>query len=129
MSRTDTRYASTHWANHPQPVQDIEAEYVAYIQSGYDDNGYWKRELPHRRNAGVWVTCFYAVDLRAHKREAAITFLQHWSAHIKKYTILCQLSFAYLAQMLRIYPYGLPDTNIFGSVIFNNMYWKQAHGS
>ncbi len=89
------------------------------------DPEFWKPIQEIRPQFGVWCTCFIAFNM---KHQHSLTFLKAWYSQIKQFTTQDQVSFAYLSQAMSIYPYTLPDDNIFGNLDFNTLFIKAEHG-
>lgn len=119
------RYNSTYWNNQAQPVQDVRAQYVAYLEDGYDE-GLWKRVNPGRQNFGVWITCMVAFDVR---QQRVRSFLDLWYLQTLKHTTQDQVSFPFVVQKLYLLPYTLPDNEFAGTPHERtDMYIKHGHG-
>lgn len=120
------RYTSTFWFGQTQPYQDIDKQYNDYIASGYNDNDFWKKLYPNKKEYGLWVTCFLAFDM---KKKATIEFLDYWYLQTLKYTTQDQIGFPYACQKLNMYPYNLPDINSWGDGHSKtSFYIKHNHG-
>ena len=121
------KWYGTQWNNFEQPVQDVSEQYADYLRRGYNDSGYWNQMEPTRPNYGLWITCFMSFTMTA---KETLDFLRMWYLELVFYTTECQLSFPFVAQMLRIFPYSLPtsDYRIVGDFEWNNLYEKLIHG-
>jgi len=120
------RYTSTFWNGQHQPVQDVVAQYNAYIADGYD-NLYWRFKNRFSNDFGVWITCFVAFN---NKNPEVTAFLDMWYLQTLKYTTQDQISFPYVCWKTQIIPYTLPDPEI-GAIDTHQrtaMYVKHNHG-
>jgi hypothetical protein len=120
------KYASNFWNNLTQQYQNADSQYVSYLNDGYNDHNYWSMVRPDRPQYGLWITCFLGYDMR---QPITRRFLDDWYNETLKYTTYDQISFSFVAQMLRVDPYSLPDTAISGSARHNSLYRKRPHGT
>jgi hypothetical protein len=124
VSIRDYRWRTTSLFGHPQPFQDVRGQYESYLQNGYTEN-YWKKEnLSYRDNhcIGLWQTNFIAYLMS----EAIVPlFLDHWYIEMLNWSTQCQISFPYVAQQLKIYPYALPSR----AFPFDHYLRKHRHGT
>lgn len=104
------RYTSTFWNNQHQPYQDINHQYECYLSEGYTDS-FFKKNNPHTRHIGVWLTCFVAF---LKNDEFVKSFLDLWYLQTLKYTTQDQIGFPYVCQKLNFIPYTLPNKEIWG---------------
>lgn len=131
------RYLTELLHGRPQPLQDVGKQYEDYKAMMHqslepDSMNFWGREMyPHRQQYGVFVTCFFAIDM---KKKESFRFLEAWYAQIVKYTTQDQLSFPFVAHMLNIYPYPLPhlrkdisQSSIHGHADVNSLFTKLHH--
>ncbi len=120
------RYTSTYWNGQSQPYQDIHKQYDTYLKSGYTDE-YWASVYPFRPNAGVWITCFIAFNM---KDPQTNIFLQEWYSQTLKHTTQDQIGFPYALFSLKIVPFSLPIHGIRGDKPHQEteFYVKLAHG-
>lgn len=120
------KYTSTCWFGKMQPYQDIDAQYKAYIEDGYND-AYFKNINHHTPHLGVWITCFIAF-LKTEERVKK--FLDLWYLQTLKYTTQDQIGFPYTCQKTNIIPYTLPDHEVHGDRPHNStmFYIKHEHG-
>jgi hypothetical protein len=126
LSSTDVRYSSEFWNNQEQPKQNIMDQYNIYIENGYDEEYFKKRNDPNP-NKGVWITCFVAF---LNKDQEVTRFLNEWYLQTLKYTTQDQIGFSYVCQRLELIPYTLPDDEIKGDKphFFTDFYIKNDHG-
>jgi hypothetical protein len=131
-SITCGRYCTTFWNNQSQPYQDVEQQYNEYVKDGYDEL-LWK-ELkenrlidPNKTHYGVWITCFVVFD---NKSDVVTDFLNMWYLQTLKYTTQDQISFPYVVQKIKLYPYTLPNGVVLGKKPHEKtlFYIKQNHG-
>ena len=121
------KYNSTVFNGIVQPLQDIPAQYEAYMLAGYDDDLYWKRARPDRPQYGLWITSFIAYDMTDPDTQA---FLSNWYMQTLSFSTQDQVGFSFAAQMSGVLPYSLPDrVNVNGTAIVNTLYTKSEHGS
>lgn len=120
------RYTSTFWNHQPQPYQDVDKQYIDYVNDGYNDS-FFKNMNSHTHHFGVWLTCFVAF---LNKDNDIKSFLDLWYLNILKYTTQDQISFPYVVQKTNIIPYTLPNNEITGDCPHNNtmFYIKHSHG-
>jgi hypothetical protein len=129
-SMTVSKYASTNWLGIPQPFQNVTAQYQTYLSSGYDERR-WKTYLEssnqtNRNHYGMWCTNFVPFNL---KHPQTRNFLSLWREHIRSFTTQDQVSFPFVAQSLGLFPYSLPQDNIFGNADINSLFVKLEHGN
>lgn len=120
------RYTSTFWFNQPQPYQDVDAQYQAYIRDGYNEKCCTRETNPLSGNPGLWMTCLVAFD--QHNPNVK-NFLDLWYMQTLQYTTQDQIGFPYTVQKLNMHPYTLPDEEIRGNVNQNDLYYKHCHGN
>ena len=106
-------------------MQDIDAQYRAYLNDGYNDVDFWSSIDPTKVNLGLWITCFVAFD---NKNSAVSQFLNLWYLQTLKYTTQDQIGFPYTVQKLNMIPYTLPDKSVLGNSDSNAFYDKHGHG-
>jgi hypothetical protein len=107
ISEVEGRWSTTTLLGRYQPFQDVRGQYEYYIRDGYTED-YWKHEdLAYRNNQslGLWQT-----NLMAFRMSDPLVprFLDRWYLEILNWTTQCQVSFPYVVQKLRFYPYTLP---------------------
>ena len=131
-SKNCGRYCTTFWNNQTQPYQDVDKQYNDYINDGYDELLWTKlKEIrlidPNKVNYGVWITCFVVFD---NKNNIVNEFLNMWYLQTLKYTTQDQISFPYVVQKLKLYPYTLPGGVVLGKNPHEKtlFYIKQTHG-
>lgn len=108
--------------NQPQPLQDVTAQYEAYIEDGYDEEA-WRLQ-GRSKHYGVFVTCVVAWP----NTDETKRFLDFWYLQNLTYTTQDQVSFPYCCQKLGILPYTLPDEVSGGDQTTNKFYTKLGHG-
>ena len=120
------RYTSTYWNNQSQPYQDVDKQYKAYLDDGYND-AFFKNINSHTPHMGVWITCFVAF---LHKDADVKNFLDLWYLQTLKYTTQDQIGFSYVCQKTNLIPFTLPNNLIHGDCPhFNTMFYvKHDHG-
>jgi hypothetical protein len=113
-------------------IIDDKNRYSKYVKDGYDEL-LWK-ELkenrlidPNKTHYGVWITCFVVFD---NKSDVVIDFLNMWYLQTLKYTTQDQISFPYVVQKIKLYPYTLPNGVVLGKKPHEKtlFYIKQNHG-
>lgn len=92
------RYTSNFWFGQHQPYQDVLMQYNEYIKNGYVD-------------IGVWITCFIGFDNKCSRTRE---FLDFWYLQTLMYTTQDQIGFPYSIFKTKMYPYTLPNNEIFG---------------
>ena len=97
------KYTSEVWNDQPQPFQDVNAQYSYYLDRGYDDDKFWKTVEPSRKCYGVWNTAFIAFNMKCSK---SIPFLDRWYLQTLKHTTQDQISFPFVCQTMKHYPYS-----------------------
>lgn len=117
------KYSSKFWFNQPQPFQEIQAQYHAYIQDNYNED-LWTTIAPERKNFGVWNTGFIAFN---NKNDDVHKFLDLWYLQTLRYSTQDQVSFPYVVQKLHLYPYTLPNSFIKGDSTGNYLFVKHYH--
>lgn len=122
------RYSSTFYNNQSQPYQDVLQQYQYYLDDGYSETLF--KEIPQyssNSQYGVWITCFVAF---LQKDESVLQFLDMWYLQTLRYTTQDQVSFPYVCQKTRIFPYTLPDHEIYGEKTYfkTQFYTKHEHG-
>ena len=126
------KYIDTNFNNVTQPFQDIMQQYYTYMNNGYDDTGYWRMQSPSRIDYGLWMTCFLGFNFMNTHKNNTINFLKNWYQHIVFLSTQDQMSFSYVAQVLRMNPYSLPDegddAEFVGTNWWNNFFSKLEHG-
>jgi len=110
-SSTFHRYCSSFWNNQAQPLQDVLFQYSEYLKDGYNDEDYYKKLDPDRRNFGVWITCFVAF---LQKDSSVKEFMDLWYLQTLNYSTQDQIGFPYVCQKTGLIPYTLPDKEITG---------------
>lgn len=115
------RYFSPMLNNQPQPLQDVSAQYEAYIADGYDEGAWSKERSVHY---GVFVTCVVAWP----NTDETKRFLDLWYVQNLTYTTQDQVSFPYCCQKLGVLPYVLPDEISGGDQGTTLFYTKLGHG-
>ena len=99
------RYTSTFWNGQQQPYQNVSAQYIEYINQGFQD-------------VGVWVTCFIVWNMHHPK---TLQFLDKWYLQNLKYTTQDQVSF----------PFVIWDMNLSNSIYTitkpSNLFIKREH--
>lgn len=120
------RYTSTFWYGQAQPYQDVNAQYVEYLQNGYTD-AYFKNMNSHTPHLGVWITCFTAF---LNKDSDVTNFLNFWYLQTLYYTTQDQIGFSYVCQKTNLIPYTLPNNEVSGNCPHQNtmFYIKHNHG-
>jgi len=119
------RYTSTYWNNQRQPYQDVDNQYISYLQDGYDES-FFKNMNSHTPHMGVWITCFVAF---LHKDEEVKRFLDLWYLQTLKYTTQDQISFPYVCQKTNLIPFTLPNNEIDGMPHNKTTFYiKNDHG-
>lgn len=132
------KYLRTSWLGVSQPVQNITHQFTEYERLGYRDD-YWQTKQVHRPHYGLWCTCLVAFRMWKYfpqengsvKRvlnQRVRSFLDLWYLQIKTYSTQDQVSFSYALQKSGLFPYSLPDENIYGNMDFNSWYLKLDHG-
>mmetsp|Transcript_30303 Transcript_30303/g.43333 ORF Transcript_30303/g.43333 Transcript_30303/m.43333 type:complete len:304 (+) Transcript_30303:72-983(+) len=118
------KYNSPIWRDQAQPIQNVSAQYEAYVKEGYNDN-YWNTVRKHVKNTspefGVWLTNFVAFD---NKNEQVRHFLDLWYQQTLDFSTQDQVSFAYVVQKTGLTPYTLPDKTITGSPYGSNNFYE-----
>jgi hypothetical protein len=108
------RYTSTHWNGQDQPYQDVDAQYQAYIDNGFQEG------------RCVWITCFVAMDMR---KEGTHRFLDAWYLETLNRTTQDQISFPFAKDIAGVILHSLPDEHIRGKPSsFTDFYVKHEHG-
>ena len=120
------RYTSTYWYNQAQPYQDIDKQYLAYINDGYNDD-FFKNMNSHTKHFGVWITCFVAFNMKDNDVNA---FLDLWYLQTLLYTTQDQIGFPYVCQKTKLLPFTLPNSEITGNNPHSRtmFYLKHEHG-
>jgi hypothetical protein len=104
-----------------QPKQDILAQYDEYITNGYNDTTFWRSINPQRPNLGVWVTSCIGFD---NQSKDVKQLFESWYLEVLRHTTHDQVSFPYVIQQSRnkrLIPYTLPDDNIQGNFLNNDL--------
>lgn len=94
-SSRDNRWTSTKFREQDQPFQDVLSQYKSYVSNGYMTE-YWKNQSTHK-DYGVFCTGFSFYKINNYTKK----FLDLWYEEILKWTTQCQVSFAYVLQMLQ----------------------------
>jgi hypothetical protein len=120
------RYTSEFWNGQSQPFQNVNNQYEAYVNDGYNDL-FFKNQQSHTPHFGVWITCFVAF---LNKDSNIRDFLEEWYLNILKYTTQDQISFPYVVQKTNIIPFTLPNSEISGDCPHQStmFYIKHVHG-
>ena len=120
------RYTTTFWNNQEQPYQDVNKQYVEYLNNGYNET-FFKNMNSHTPNFGVWITCFIAF---LNNDKPISDFLNMWYLQTLKYTTQDQIGFPYVVQKTKIIPYTLPNNEINGPCPHDKtqFYIKHEHG-
>ncbi len=120
------RYTTTILNGQSQPYQDVEKQYAAYLEEGYNDE-YFKNLNSHTKHMGVWITCFIAFLKNDDKVKE---FLDLWYLQTLKYTTQDQVGFPYVCQKTHLVPFTLPNNEIFGDRPHEGtmFYIKHGHG-
>lgn len=121
ISAKDVRYRSNNWNNQYQPIQDVENQYLYYINDGYDENYFKKFNI---EDLGVWITCFVAF---LNNDENVKEFLDLWYLQTLKFTTQDQIGFPYVCQKLNLIPYTLPTSEIPGDYPHNWTFFYKKH--
>lgn len=121
-STYNLKYMSTNWNNQDQPYQDINSQYSSYINDGYSDS-FWKTKFPQQPNAGVWITCFVAFDMRNPETRV---FLDKWYTQTLVHTTQDQIGFPYALWKTSITPESLVGSQPHQNTQF---YIKHEHGN
>lgn len=128
----------------PQPVQDVESQYVTlvalfmsliiccntlrryqhFLSEGFHDKHFGPDPRNPKRYHSVHNTAFLALNML---REETHDFMEKWWLQNLLYTTQDQLSFPYVAWALNVQPYGLPDDIINGTFLQNDLYVKLPH--
>jgi hypothetical protein len=110
VSVGDHRWRQTFMMNQWQPFQDVRSQYDFYLRNGYNEEFWTKDNLSYRQNAciGLWQCNFIAYRMAD---PLIPQFLDGWYFEQLNQTTQDQISFPYVAQKLKIYPYTLPDNN------------------
>lgn len=120
------RYTSTYWYNQSQPYQDVDKQYLSYINEGYND-AFFKNMNSHTKHFGVWITCFVAFNM---KDDDVNAFLDLWYLQTLKYTTQDQIGFPFVCQKTKLLPFTLPNAEITGNNPHSRtmFYIKHGHG-
>lgn len=121
------KYTNTFWNNQEQPYQDIDYQFKQYVNDGYSQQ-YWETKLYGKKNAGMWITCFVAFNM---KNKNTNPFLDTWYLQTLKFTTQDQIGFPYALFTQNLIPYSLPNDDIKGEFphIETDFYKKLNHGS
>lgn len=103
-------------------------QYNAYIKAGYTTE-YWRERSNGNNRYGVFLTGFNFYKVNDETRQ----LLNWWYEEILKWSTECQMSFAYVLQMMGKetgYKFSvLPDNLIKGSLLrTSNIHKRHAHG-
>jgi hypothetical protein len=92
-----------------QPFQDVRGQYEFYLRNGYAEDFWGKDNLTYRNNAciGLWQCNFIAYRM---SHSVIPRFLDWWYLEQLNQTTQDQISFPYVAQKLKLYPYTCPDS-------------------
>ncbi len=96
------RYTSTFWNGQPQPYQDVDKQYDAYVQAGYRDKWFGGHA---EDNLGVWLTGIMVLNM---KDPRIPTFFGLWWEQVLTYTTQDQISFPYVCWKQQLVPATLP---------------------
>lgn len=121
------KYTDTIWNLELQPYQDVEKQYEAYVNDGYND-AYFKNIKSHTEHLGVWITCFVAF---LNNDGEVSNFLDNWYLQTLKYSTQDQVGFSYVCQKTNLVPFTLPNKNVKGDLphIYTEFYTKHSHGT
>jgi hypothetical protein len=108
VSIGDRRWRQTFMMNQWQPFQDVRSQYEFYLRKGYTEEFWTKDNLSYRHNAciGLWMCGFVVYRMTD---PLVPRFLDWWYFEQLNQTTQDQISFPYVAQKLKLYPYTLPD--------------------
>lgn len=119
------RYTSVFWHGQQQPYQDVNAQYIDYLQRGYTDE-YYKNIKSHTPHLGVWITCFVAFS---NKDPDVSKFLDFWYLQTLNYTTQDQIGFSFVCQKTNLIPFTLPNYEVRGNPHHNTVFYiKHNHG-
>jgi hypothetical protein len=119
------KYNDTIWNSQLQPYQDVEKQYEAYVNDGYNDE-FFKNLKSHSPHLGVWITCFVAF---LNNNTEVSDFLDNWYLQTLKYSTQDQVGFSYVCQKTNLVPFTLPNKNVKGDLphAHTEFYTKHSH--
>lgn len=98
---------------------DIEKQYHDYIEDGYHDM-HFKCICHDSPHFGVWYTAFMAFNNKDSKTKC---FLKSWFNEILKYGTNDIISFSYICYKYGVFPYTLPDKQVWGQANTSNQFY------
>uniref|UniRef100_A0A6C0JQB5 Nucleotide-diphospho-sugar transferase domain-containing protein n=1 Tax=viral metagenome TaxID=1070528 RepID=A0A6C0JQB5_9ZZZZ len=120
------RYTTTFWNGQHQPIQDVQKQYMYYLEDGYTDE-FFKKMNSSNPDFGIWITCFVAFL----KNDPEVkNFLDLWYLQTLKYTTQDQISFSYVCQKTNLIPNTLPNHEVHSlrTTERTMFYIKRNHG-
>jgi len=123
------RYTVKHAYGHPQPYQDVRAQYRNYLAEGFKEH-WWENDTRFNMTKkspqfGMWVTCLVVLDLR---REETKRFLDVWWHENLRHSTQDQIGFPYAIWKTKTMPTSLPDKEWPGSWAKSRHHVKLNHG-